>query len=101
MEFDVYGPAPYVVYDMNEEDRHTGGKWIVGSLENLAAYIARIEDTHRCIVTDTGDNLILNTIGNYINRCNDKEMLEKLKAILIPLQMKKIAGGELPEVIYV
>lgn len=41
----------FIVYDMHEDGKHRGGKRIVGTVENLASYICRIEDTHRCIVS--------------------------------------------------
>lgn len=90
----------FIVYDMHEDGKHRGAKRIVGTAENLAAYISRIEDTHRCIVTDTGDNLILDTFGNMINNCLDKSLLNQLLPILMPYQMGNVDESDIPEVIY-
>ncbi|EPE2272438.1 hypothetical protein ACSG6T_000251 [Enterococcus faecalis] len=90
----------FVVYDMHEDGKHRGGKRIEGTAENLAAYIFRIEDTHRCIVTDTGDNFILDTFGNMINNCVDKSFLNELLPVLIPYQLGDIDETDVPAVIY-
>lgn len=90
----------FIVYDMHEDGTHRGGKRIVGTVENLASYICRMEDTHRCIVTDTGDNLILDTFGNMINNCLDKSLLNQLLPILIPYQMGSVDESDVPKVIY-
>lgn len=90
----------FIVYDIHEDGMHRGGKRIVGTAENLAAYIYRIEATHSCIVTDTGDNLILDTFGNMINHCLDKPLLNQLLQILIPYQIGNVDESDIPEVIY-
>ncbi|MGL9757254.1 hypothetical protein [Enterococcus sp. DIV2324] len=90
----------FVVYDIHEDGKHRGGKRIVGTVENLAAYIYRIEDSHRCIVTDTGDNFLLNTIGNMIDHCGDRSLLNQLLPLLIPYQMGSVDESDVSEVIY-
>ena len=89
-----------IVYDIHEDGMHRGGERIVGTAENLAAYIYRIEATHRCIVTDTGDNFILDTLGNMINNCLDKLLLNQLLPILIHYQMGNVDESDVPKVIY-
>ena len=46
-------------------------------------------DASEIAVTDTMDRLILNTAGRFIDRCPDQGLLERVKKVLIPIQMGK------------
>lgn len=87
----------FIVYEFDVTGRHDGGKRIEGTVENLSAYIASINSSKKVTVTDTGDNLILNTIGNFIDRCVDKNLLSQLLPVLTPYQM---GVTEIPKVKY-
>ncbi|OJG96491.1 hypothetical protein RV18_GL002439 [Enterococcus termitis] len=51
-------------------------------------------------MTDTGDNLLLNTFGNMIATCTDQELLKSLLPILIPYQTGMVKIEDIPAVIY-
>lgn len=55
--------------------------------QNIANFIGGHMDASEIIVTDGLDRLILNTNGRFIDRCPDKALLEKVKEVLIPIQM--------------
>lgn len=55
--------------------------------DNIANFIGGHMDAEEIIVTDTLDRLILNTNGRFIDRCSDKDLLEQVKEVLIPIQM--------------
>lgn len=54
--------------------------------ENIASFLGSRPDASAIIVTDTLDRLILRTVGNFIDECPDKLLLEKVKKYLIPIQ---------------
>lgn len=53
---------------------------------NIASFIGSWPDVSAIIVTDVFDRLILRTIGNFIDECPNKVLLEKVKKYLIPIQ---------------
>ncbi len=55
--------------------------------ENIAHFIGAHMDASEITVTDTMDRLILNTAGRFIDRCPDQALLERVKKMLIPIQM--------------
>lgn len=55
--------------------------------ENIAHFIGAHMDASEITVTDTMDRLILNTAGRFIDRCPDQALLERVKKVLIPIQM--------------
>lgn len=55
--------------------------------ENLAYFIGTRPEADEIIVTDEMDLPILNTIGNFIDKCPSQELLEEVKKTLIPIQM--------------
>lgn len=57
--------------------------------ENIAHFIGAHMDAFKIVVTDTMDRLILNTAGRFIDRCPDQGLLERVKKVLIPIQMGK------------
>ena len=54
---------------------------------NLAHFVGSRPRASKIIVTDELDQLILNTMGNFIDRCSDQELLEEIKKDLIPIQL--------------
>lgn len=56
-------------------------------IENLASFIMNHRDADRMVITDTMDELLLDTIGEFVDTCSDKEFLQRLKEVLIPMQL--------------
>lgn len=59
--------------------------------ENSPANIANFimlhsENTDKIVLTDQADRLILNTFGEFINRCPDRAFLQEVLKDLIPMQ---------------
>ena len=54
--------------------------------ENIASFIGSRPTAKRITITDPFDRLILNTVGFFIDRCPDQELLEEVKRVLIPIQ---------------
>lgn len=58
------------------------------SPENIANFIMLHQDnTDHIVLTDIADRLILNTFGEFINRCPDQAYLQEVLKKLVPLQM--------------
>ena len=54
--------------------------------ENIAYFLGSRPKASRMVVTDSLDQMILDTVGGFINRCPDQELLEEIKKTLIPIQ---------------
>ena len=48
------------------------------------------------IVTDTVDRKILNTIGEFIDRCPNQELLQQILPHLVPIQRGETESQEIP-----
>lgn len=58
------------------------------SPENIANFIMlHKEHADHMILTDLADRLILNTFGEFINRCPDQEFLQEVLKELVPMQI--------------
>ena len=57
-----------------------------GSPENIANFIGSHPTANEIVVTDSMDRPILNTIGCFIDDCQDLELLGKIKQALVPIQ---------------
>lgn len=58
------------------------------SPSNIANFIMlHKENANKMILTDTLDRLVLNTFGEFINRCPDQELLQEILKDLVPMQM--------------
>lgn len=57
--------------------------------ENIASFIGSRPFVDQMILTTPMDELIMNTMGNFIDQCPDKELLEQVKETLIPIQLGK------------
>lgn len=77
----------FLAYIYNREGYHTPAITIEATTEQVAGFIAATAESPRIIITDTGDNLVLNTMYGYVDKCVDKTFLEKLLPVLMPLQM--------------
>ena len=63
--------------------------WVDGTPEAIAGFLGNHPEADEIIITDTLDQIILNTFGNLIDRCCDASLLEDITKILIPIQMGK------------
>jgi len=70
--------------------------WFDGEPQNIASFLMLHGEADRVVLTDMMDMLVLNTYGFFIDSCPDKELLEKVKEHLIPMQM----GMTEPQEIY-
>lgn len=70
--------------------------WFEHSPSNIANFIMQHSDAREIILTDTMDNLILNTMGEFIDRCPDQELLQQILPQLIPMQMGEAEPQEFP-----
>ena len=60
-----------------------------GSPENIANFIGARPMVHQIVLTDRQERPVLWTIGYFIDRCPDKVLLEEVKKVLIPIQMRE------------
>lgn len=63
---------------------------------NIANFIMQHPDAAKIILTDMLDNLILDTIGTFIDRCPDQNLLPQVLKPLLPLQMHGKKPQEFP-----
>lgn len=54
--------------------------------ENIASFIGSRPFVDQIIITDAADWPILSTIGYFIDKCPDQELLDEIKKTLIPIQ---------------
>ena len=54
---------------------------------DIASFIGSRPFVDQMILTTPMDELIMNTMGNFIDQCPDKELLEQVKETLIPIQL--------------
>jgi len=66
------------------------------SPSNIANFIMQHSDAREMILTDMLDNKILNTIGNFIDRCADQALLPRILEHLIPMQTGKRKPKDFP-----
>lgn len=57
--------------------------------ENIANFLGSQPDASAIVVTDSTDRLILKTVGNFIDECPEKLLLEKVKKVLVPIQRRE------------
>jgi hypothetical protein len=54
----------------------------------IASFIMlKKEHADKMILTDTLDRLVLNTFGEFINRCPDQKLLQEITKELVPMQL--------------
>lgn len=61
-----------------------------GNAEGIASFIMRHRKAQKIVITTRLDQLILNTIGYFIDQCPDKVLLEQVKNVLLPMQYGSI-----------
>lgn len=66
------------------------------SPSNIANFIMQHSDACEMILTDMLDNKILNTIGNFVDRCPDQALLPRILEHLIPMQTGKRKPKDFP-----
>ena len=67
------------------------------SPSNIANFIMlHKENADKMILTDRADRLVLNTYGEFINRCPDQELLQEILKGLVPMQMGDKAPVSIP-----
>lgn len=70
---------------------HDGGRqeyYFEKSPSSIASFIMlKKENADKLVLTDTLDRLILDTYGEFINRCPDQKFLQEITAELVPLQL--------------
>ena len=71
------------VYSGGQREKY----WFESSPENIASFLMRFPEADKIILTDRMDLLVLNTIGNFIDTCPDKELLSQILPHLAPMQM--------------
>lgn len=81
----------YLCYNILAGGYHGKPVRIESTEENLCAFVARIKLNERYVITDLSDNFVLDTIGNFIDHCMDKELLQRLVPIITPMQMGEVA----------
>lgn len=64
--------------------------------ENLCAFVARIGVNERYIITDENKNMVLTTIGYFIDVCPNRELRNRLEPVLMPYQQ----GEDIPNIVY-
>lgn len=58
------------------------------SPSNIANFIMlHQEKASEMVLTDMVDRMVLNTFGEFINRCQDQELLQEILKDLIPMQL--------------
>ena len=67
------------------------------SPSSIASFIMlKKENVDKLILTDTLDRLILDTYGEFINRCPDQKLLQEITKDLIPMQLGDKETVEIP-----
>lgn len=70
--------------------------WFEESPSNIANFIMQHRDAREIILTDTMDQKIPNTIGEFIDHCPDQELLQQILPLLIPMQKRETQSQEFP-----
>ncbi|MEA5024551.1 hypothetical protein SDC9_20772 [bioreactor metagenome] len=67
------------------------------SPSSIASFIMlKKENADKLVLTDTLDRLILDTYGEFINRCPDQKLLQEIRKDLIPMQLGDMEPVEIP-----
>lgn len=67
------------------------------SPSSIASFIMlHKEHADKMILTDMMDRLVLNTFGEFINRCPDQELLKEITKELVPMQMGEKEPASIP-----
>jgi hypothetical protein len=77
-------------------DGYRSEYWFENTASNIANFIMHHTDAREIILTDVMDNLILNTIGEFIDRCPDQAQLQQILPYLIPMQQRETQPQDFP-----
>jgi hypothetical protein len=78
-------------------DRKCQGYYFEKSPSSIASFIMlKKEHADKMILTDTQDRLVMDTYGEFINRCPDQELLQKITKELIPMQLGEKEPVDIP-----
>lgn len=65
--------------------------------KNIANFIGKhFYDARQMILTDIGDQLIVDTFGGFLNRCPNPRLCMEIKKYLIPIQQGDVAAEDFP-----
>ncbi len=70
--------------------------WFDHSPVNIANFIMQHKDARKIILTNKFDNFILDTIGEFMDRCPDQVLLKEILPHLIPMQMGEVESQKIP-----
>lgn len=70
--------------------------WFEKSPSHIANFIMQHAEAREIVLTDVMDNLILNTIGEFIDHCPDQSLLRQILPHLIPMQTGEKQPWEFP-----
>lgn len=87
---DYFISIPGVVYAYVYQNEQCDEYRFADTPKNIANFIGGHSAADRIVLTDVLDRLLLDTCGNIINTCPDKELLNKVKHFLIPIQTGEV-----------
>lgn len=79
----------YIFYIFREDERYSPGVYIDDNIDNISKIIARAENVKRIHIVNGSDETVLTTMGNYIDKCYDEDILIKILPTLIKYQERK------------
>lgn len=87
---DYFISIPGVVYAYVYQNEKCDEYRFADTPKNIANFIGDHSAADRIVLTDVLDRLLLDTRGNIIDTCPDKELLNKVKHFLIPIQTGEV-----------
>lgn len=87
---DYFIPLSGVVYAYVYQDSQCNEYRFEDTPKNIANFIGSHPMADQIVLTDVFDRLLLNTRGNIIDTCSDKELLAKVKHFLLPIQSGEV-----------
>lgn len=94
-ELDFFIPIRGVVYAYVHQDNHCEEFRFIDSPQNIASFIGQHITAQKIVLTDTLDRFLLDTRGNLIDHCPDKELLARVRHFLMPIQQGKLDPSEI------
>lgn len=87
---DYFIPLSGVVYAYVYQDSQCNEYRFEDTPKNIANFIGSHPMADQIVLTDVFDRLLLDTRGNIIDTCSDKELLAKVKHFLLPIQSGEV-----------
>lgn len=94
-EFDYLIPIRGVAYAHVYQGNGCEEFRLVDSPQNIASFIGQHPTARKIILTDTLDRFLLETRGNLIDNCPDKELLARVLHFLAPIQQGKLEPNDI------